>query len=64
MITVIRKSEEMDEVLKAVKKDIKTTSAKARSVPVRKLKLEVEFLLIRIHYSIQVISINPPKVMA
>ena len=39
MITVIRNTEEIDKELKAVKYEINTTRAKARSVPVFKLKV-------------------------
>jgi len=57
------KIEEIEEVLNAVKKEIKTTSANARSVPVFKLKFETVFLFIGIYYSIPDIPDNPLKVI-
>jgi len=62
-MTIIRNIDEIDDVLKAVKNEINTTKAKARSVPVFKLKLDTVFLFIGTYYSIAVIPENPLKVI-
>lgn len=61
-MTRMRKIEDTGDVLKAENIEIKTTSAKARSVPVYILKSDDLFLVIVIYYSIQPFPTYPHKV--
>ena len=62
-MTMIRNNEVTGDELKAEKKETKTTSAKARSVPVLRLKDVLLFLSIDFYYSILVCGNNPHKVI-
>ena len=63
MITVIRMTDVIDEVLNAVKNKTKTTRVKARSVPVDKLICGAEGFFIVDYYSIPTITNHPLKVI-
>jgi hypothetical protein len=62
MMTMIMRSEVTGDELNAEKKEINTTSAKARSVPVFRLKLVAFCFSIGVYYSILVFLFNPHKV--
>jgi len=60
---MIRNSEVTGDELNAEKKEMNTTRANARSVPVFRLKLVELFFSIGFYYSILIFGVNPHKVI-